>query len=468
MTKPKMTEKTISDSICHVHKSSQFTILSNCYIRSTRIGSDTALLLTMVMSLPPRWNYTINGLAKIANVGKSRMKRMLNELKEWGYLTVTKLTPDKAKNGRFEYVYDFYEYSEKDDSIPKYDVVLEVYTAENATLYRTEKKNNYTVISNKVIWDNSVDPKPRGILLKVLTLPNKWHFTMSGLVAICKEGITAVKSAVSKLIEAGYLVRTQLFANETISSHIEYVYEFFEKALNKEDAEKKSKITRKSARKAAKAEKAEKPKKSRKKTSHKVKKQETENQSTEEQSVESLSLENQALSNKEPLKNKNQKPSDKSSIHQQATCEFSTMKVEKQDEMEGYEEEKAIYTDLVRQNVEYNKLAAWLDSPEGDGYEEADEIINTIVSQIISREPYEYICGKKFPRSVVRSVMMKVDLQCIEDVINQMSEVGKITKHEPYLVSCLYNQAVTKNFRRKQDDRCVDNALRRDMPWLFT
>ena len=38
----------------------------------------------------------------------------MDELKHWGYLNVTKLMPNETNSGRIEYVYDFYEYSEKD------------------------------------------------------------------------------------------------------------------------------------------------------------------------------------------------------------------------------------------------------------------------------------------------------------------------------------------------------------------
>ena len=70
---------------------------------------------------------------------------------------------------------------------------------------------------------------------------------MSGLTAICKEGKTAVRSAVNKLIEMGYLVRTKLLPNETVSSNFEYVYEFFEKPLNAEEAQEREAETRRKA-----------------------------------------------------------------------------------------------------------------------------------------------------------------------------------------------------------------------------
>ena len=56
----------------------------------------------------------IAGLTSICKEKETAIKAALDELKEWGYLTVTKLMPNQTESGRIEYVYDFYEYSEKD------------------------------------------------------------------------------------------------------------------------------------------------------------------------------------------------------------------------------------------------------------------------------------------------------------------------------------------------------------------
>ena len=178
------------------------------------------------MGLPHNWNYSIKGLGKICDVGITAIRNMLDELREWGYLTITKLMPSKETKGRIKYVYDFYEYSAKDYSIPQYDYEMETYTVDNATLNRVKKESNFTIISSKLLRSKEIKLKLLGFLLKVLSLPNSWHFSMSGLTAICKEGKTAVRSAVNKLIEMGYLVRTKLLPNETVSSNFEYVYEF--------------------------------------------------------------------------------------------------------------------------------------------------------------------------------------------------------------------------------------------------
>ena len=80
--------------------------------------------------------------------------------------------PNESATGRIHYVYDFYEYSELDDSIPKYDIKMETFTINNATLNRVEKENNFTMISANLLRSREIRNKYIGFMLKVSSLPN--------------------------------------------------------------------------------------------------------------------------------------------------------------------------------------------------------------------------------------------------------------------------------------------------------
>ena len=355
-------EKTIGDTVCRIHKTADFTILSNGFIRSTRISCQSITLLATVMGLPTRWNYTVKGLEKIMDVGETAVRNMLDELKTLGYLTITQIYPNKENGGRFKYIYDFYEYSDKDDSVPKFDAVMVTYTAENATLYKVQKDCHFTVISNKLLRSKKLNPKQKGLLLKVMTLPNTWRFSVSGIVAICKEGVSAVKACISELRQLGFLVRTRLKSNETKSRHFEYIYEFFEFALSKDDAEKKSEKTRKKAKKTAKETKPKKSKKSKKKAASGAKKQDSGFQSMESPQAEFPQAEKQAQYKKDKSKKKNKKLFDKSSITSATAGESSNnFAVENSDERLNDEARKAEvenYTEIVRENIGKYHLAS--------------------------------------------------------------------------------------------------------------
>lgn len=107
------------------------------------------------------------------------------------------------------------------------------------SVIRVNKTKNYTVMSNEHLKDKRLSLKAKGLLSVMLSLPDTWDYSISGLVAICKESETAVKSTLNELKSCGYLVVTKKMPNETESGRIEYVYDIFEKAkTGKQEVEK--------------------------------------------------------------------------------------------------------------------------------------------------------------------------------------------------------------------------------------
>jgi len=85
MDKNNRTKKTVPDTICRVHRSGGYAVLSNCFVRSTNIGCDSIGLLGKINDLPPTWNFTIAGLVSICEDGETAIKSQLAELEQWGY-----------------------------------------------------------------------------------------------------------------------------------------------------------------------------------------------------------------------------------------------------------------------------------------------------------------------------------------------------------------------------------------------
>jgi len=77
-------------------------------------------------------------------------------------------------------------------------------------VFRVEKNQNYTVMSNYHLRDKRLTLKSVGLLSKMLSLTNEWNYTTRGLAAICKEGVDAIGAALKELEICGYLVRHQL------------------------------------------------------------------------------------------------------------------------------------------------------------------------------------------------------------------------------------------------------------------
>ena len=55
-------------------------------------------------------------------------------------------------------------------------------------VFRIEKTQNYTVMSNHHLRNMDLSLKSKGLLSMMLSLPEDWNYTTRGLAKICKEG----------------------------------------------------------------------------------------------------------------------------------------------------------------------------------------------------------------------------------------------------------------------------------------
>jgi hypothetical protein len=76
-------------------------------------------------------------------------------------------------------------------------------------VFRIEKTQNYTVMSNHHLRNKDLTLKAKGLLSQMLSLPEEWDFTLAGLAAINKESVDAIRTAVLELERAGYIKRIQ-------------------------------------------------------------------------------------------------------------------------------------------------------------------------------------------------------------------------------------------------------------------
>ena len=322
-----------------------------------------------------------------------------------------------------------------------------------SSVCRVNKNANYTVMSNYHLRSTNLSLKAIGLLSKVLSLPENWDYSISGLTAICKEKETAIKAALDELKYWGYLVVTKLMPNETNSGRIEYVYDFYEYSeKDTPDADQNDDDTY--------DEDGDVSTISVKKAPQGAEKQGIENLPLEILPIEIQAVENQGQINTKKKIKKNQILSDQVSINQSLSdSEKSVENVESQTDglIDGYISEKEVYTDVVKTNIEFPYFAEWL----GDE-EEAEEIVQMIVRRICSRKKTERICGQDFPREVVKSAMLKVDINVLENAIEQMKRTDNVRNYESYLISTLFNEANGKRFKENAEGRWAEYAVKRD------
>lgn len=90
-----------------VHKTKDYTIIANGFLRNGEMSLKAKGLLTLLLSLPDNWEYSANGLLRFAKDGDASLQATLHELESLGYLTRSRL---KGPNGKYNGVlYDIYE-----------------------------------------------------------------------------------------------------------------------------------------------------------------------------------------------------------------------------------------------------------------------------------------------------------------------------------------------------------------------
>ena len=76
-------------------------------------------------------------------------------------------------------------------------------------VFRIEKTQNYTIMSNHHLRNTALSLKAKGLLSQILSLPENWNYTLAGLSSINRESIDAIRSAIHELEQAGYITRTR-------------------------------------------------------------------------------------------------------------------------------------------------------------------------------------------------------------------------------------------------------------------
>ena len=92
-----------------VHKTKNYTVMSNTHLRDKSLSLKAKGLLSVMLSLPDNWDYSIAGLVAISKENETAVKSALSELKDNNYVVVTKENPTKSNGGRIKYTYEVYE-----------------------------------------------------------------------------------------------------------------------------------------------------------------------------------------------------------------------------------------------------------------------------------------------------------------------------------------------------------------------
>ena len=91
-------------------------------------------------------------------------------------------------------------------------------------IHRAEHRQNFTVISNHLIKDNRLSEKARLFLIFVLSLPEDWNFSVSGIAVQFGKSPGAIRRLLQELEEYGYLIRKQARNEEGLFEAGQFVF----------------------------------------------------------------------------------------------------------------------------------------------------------------------------------------------------------------------------------------------------
>ena len=290
-------------------------------------------------------------------------------------------------------------------------------------VFRVERNTGYTVMSNHHLRNKELTLKAKGLLSQMLSLPENWDYTLTGLSHINREKIDAIREAVKELEKAGYIVRSRERDEKGRLRGADYV--IYEQPQPKEPEAATS---------------SEQPPISDLPT--------LENPTLDNPTLEKPTQENPTQLNKD-ISSKEQSITDLSSTHSIPFHSLNPLPYE-QDEVATPPERKRteaktnsaieIYREIIKDNIDYDIL---IQDPKMDK-DRLDEIVEIMLETVCTARKTIRIAGDDYPAELVKSKFMKLNSSHVEFVLDCMREnTTKIRNIKQYLKAVLFNAPST-------------------------
>ena len=272
------------------------------------------------------------------------------------------------------------------------------------SVFRIERTKDYTVMSNCHLRDKRLSLKAKGLLSQMLSLPEDWDYTLSGLAYINREKIDAIRQAVRELESAGYIVRSRKRDEKGRLQGSDYV--IYEKPVSDLPA--------------------------------------LENPTLDNPMLESPTLDNPTQLNTKITNTKKQNTdlSNTHSILSADSNDFSTPTAHEPKEPKRSEITLAQMNSCredVKERIEYEILA---EQYPGNDYLET--IVELMAETLCSAKRNIRVAGDELPAEVVKERLMQVDSEIVGFVLDCLKmNTTKIRNIKQYLLTTLYNAPVT-------------------------
>ena len=289
-------------------------------------------------------------------------------------------------------------------------------------VFRVERTNNYTVMSNYHLRDNNLSLKAKGLLSQMLSLPEDWDYTLAGLARINAEGKDAIRAAVVELEKAGYVQRRQTTDKAGKFGSNEYVIREYP-VTHEPPPEGPSSALPLSGNPMT-EEPSAVPTQTEKPTQINKDSRKKEKQNTDSQSTDSFPFPSSPPAATAPAA----MPQPEAKGRKQTRCGSMS-----KGEMDAYRE-------LIRENIDYEGFVR--ERPYDAG--QLDEMVELMVEAVCSKKETIRVAGNNFPQAVVKSRLLKLDREHILFVFDCLKEnTTQVRNMKQYLLTVLYNAPAT-------------------------
>lgn len=139
-------------TVFRVEKSRNYTVLSNVHLFDERLSLKATTLMSLMLALPPSWDYTLTGLASLKRDGLDSVRAGITELEKYGYLTRARTRNEFGQVQGPEYiVYETPEQNPNFKSKPTLENPIQVKNEKNEPTWENPTQEIPT--QDKPIWE---------------------------------------------------------------------------------------------------------------------------------------------------------------------------------------------------------------------------------------------------------------------------------------------------------------------------
>lgn len=148
-------------AVCRVERTGDYTTMSNHHLRNEKLSLKAKGLLSLMLSLPETWDYTVKGLAHISKEGVDGITGTIKELERAGYVERHRIRDSAGRLRTTEYIIREFPVSPKPEK-----PILEKPILVNPILAKPAQENPAQLITKELNTDKSINGS-----LRLLSFP---------------------------------------------------------------------------------------------------------------------------------------------------------------------------------------------------------------------------------------------------------------------------------------------------------